>query len=87
MFVRNKTIAEQMIKIPVDEYAELIECKTRLNVVHELITKNHAFSLKRTGRKESKIDTDLLEIASGYEENENYFKCLKEEYERRRLGK
>ena len=86
MFKRqNKESKEHLVAIPAEEYAELIECKTRLNVVHDFITEKHAISLERTGQKEIKVGIVMFEIVSGYEENENYFKKLKEEYERRRL--
>ena len=87
MFVRNRETKEQMVAIPVDEYAKLIECKTRLNTVYDFITNCHVISLKQTGCKGTKFNAAILEIVAGYEENENYFNQLKEEYERRRLGK
>ena len=76
---------EQVVSIPVDEYAELIECKTRLNTVYSLLTKQHETVLHLFGRKANVIDVFMVEIASGYEENEDYFNKLRENFKRRTL--
>lgn len=84
MFVQNIEEMEQLIAIPIGEYTELIGCRTRLNAVYGLLTSRHTLSLKCNGRKESSIESSLLEVVSGYEENENYFNYLRENFIKRR---
>ena len=83
MFVQNMEKMEQLIAIPVDEYAELIKSQTQLNAVYGYLTFCHSDSLKYTGRMAKEIDADVLKTVSGYEENENYFEYLKEKFQRR----
>lgn len=80
MIIQSLGETEQLVAIPVDEYAELIECKTQLNAVYGYLTLCHSDSLKYTGRMAKKIDADVLKTVSGYEENENYFEYLKESF-------
>ena len=77
---------EQLVAIPVEEYAELIECKTRINAVYGMITNQHVCHLKSTGYKANVINTSLLEVVSGYDENENYFNSLSKEFFERSCG-
>lgn len=83
MIIQSLGETEQLVAIPVDEYAELIECKTQLNAVYGYLTFCHSDSLKYTGRMAKEIDADVLKTVSGYEENENYFEYLKEKFQRR----
>ena len=76
MFVRECE-TEQLIAIPVDEYKELIECRTKLNAVHGMITNQHVCELKSSGHKAGSTPTSLLEVVSGYEENTSYFDYLR----------
>lgn len=82
MFVQNNEM-EQLVAVPIDEYEELIRCHTQLNAVYGLITLCHSDSLKTTGKMAKEINADVLEVASGYEENENYFQYLREKFIRR----
>lgn len=86
MFVQNVEEMEQLIAIPLDEYAELIKCQTQLNAVYGLITSQHSKSLMATGKKAICIEISLLEVVSGYEENENYFGYLKDGFMRRGMS-
>lgn len=85
MFVQNKEEIEQLIAISVDEYTELIKCQTRLNAIYGLLTSQHSKSLMTTGKKATSIEMPLLEVVSGYEENENYFGYLRDGFKRRRM--
>ena len=82
MFARDMEDTEQLIAIPVDEYAELIECRTQLNAVYGMLTSQHVLHLKKTGHNADAIPASLVEIVSGYAENENHFECLSEIYRR-----
>lgn len=83
MIIQSLGETEQLVAIPVDEYAELIKCQTQLNAVYGYLTFCHSDSLKYTGRMAKEIDADVLKTVSGYEENENYFEYLKEKFQRR----
>ena len=83
MIIQSLGETEQLVAIPVDEYAELIECKTQLNAVYGYLTFCHSDSLKTTGKMAKEINADVLKVVSGYEENENYFEYLKESFRRR----
>lgn len=80
MIIQSLGETEQLVAIPVDEYAELIECKTQLNAVYGYLTFCHSDSLKYTGRMAKEIDADVLKTVSGYKENENYFEYLKRSF-------
>lgn len=77
---------EQLIAIPLEEYAELIEDRTKLNAVYGLLTAAHTESISATGKKADGVRTDMLQVVSGYEENDNYFKYLREKFMRRNSG-
>ncbi len=83
MIIQSLGETEQLVAIPVDEYAELIKSQTQLNAVYGYLTFCHSDSLKYTGRMAKEIDADVLKTVSGYEENENYFDYLKEKFQRR----
>ena len=75
------------VSVPRDEYDELIECCVRINDVHKLITCEHESCIKQVGAKNQAVFMKRLEFASGYMENENYFKKLQEDFEERRTTK
>lgn len=77
---------EQLIAIPLEEYAELIEDRTKLNAVYGLLTAAHTESISATGKNADGVRTDMLQVVSGYEENDNYFKYLREKFMRRNSG-
>lgn len=73
------------ISIPRDEYDELIECRIRINSVYRVLTDLHTDHIKEYGKKIFNINVKAIEIASGYVENENYFKKLQEDFNKRRI--
>ena len=70
------------IRIPREEYEELIECKIHINAVYGLITKIHKDCIM-AGSVNPSIPMRFLEIASGYVENEKYFEKLKAECQKK----
>lgn len=71
--------------VPKGEYDALIECKLHINELYEFITKEHAQSIKVTGRKRGAIDMETIELVCGYSysDNENYFNKLEREFKER----
>ena len=76
----------EYISIPREEYEELIECRIRINSVYRVLTDLHAGHIKEYGKKMFNPSVKAIEIASGYVENENYFKKLQEDFKKRRIG-
>lgn len=72
------------VSVPREEYEELIECRMRINDVYKYITDEHKSSIAETGMKRQFIYMNEIESASGYTENENYFKKLWKDFEERR---
>ena len=75
------------VSIPMDEYEELIECRMRINDVYKLITDEHESFIAETGMKKQSVSMGKIELASGYTENENYFKKLQRDFKERRATK
>ena len=71
------------VHIPREEYEELLECRTHISAVYDLITKRHEESIKNRGMASLYEPLYILELVSGYVENERYFSKLKKEYEER----
>lgn len=71
------------IRIPREEYEELIECKIHINAVYDLITGRHKACIQRGRGKSSYVPMCFLEMASGYVENEKYFEKLKAERQKK----
>jgi len=74
----------QMVQISLDEYRELIAEHVKLDTVYRLITSEHVQSISRKGEKASYVNLEILSIASGYYENDNYFAALIDEFFERR---
>jgi hypothetical protein len=72
------------VSVPREEYEELIECRMRINDVYKFITDKHKSCIAKTGMKRQFIYMNEIESASGYTENENYFKKLQKDFEERR---
>lgn len=72
-----------MITIPLEDYAELVECKSRLNIAYGLITAEHEETIKLYGKKSTSLNASVMETALGYLENDNHFEKLKNEYKER----
>lgn len=73
------------VVVPREEYDELIECRVRINSVYKVLTDLHADHIKEYGKKIFNINVKAIEVASGYVENENYFKKLQEDFKKRRI--
>lgn len=67
------------ICISKEEYEELLECRTYINLLHRAITCEHENHIRKTGTKAFTMSTSFVEMLSGYIENENYFKKLMNE--------
>lgn len=79
-----------MITIPLEDYAELVEYRARINIAYGLITAEHEEAIKLCGKKSTSLNASVMETALGYLENDNHFEKLKKEYKermRRRYGK
>nr|DAU92201.1 MAG TPA: hypothetical protein [Bacteriophage sp.] len=74
------------ISIPICEYEALIECRTHMNALYGFITKLHTRSIRNTGIKANLTSVSMIELVSGYDENERYFESLKKEF-RKKEGK
>lgn len=74
------------ISIPICEYEALIECRTHMNALYRFITDLHTKEIRNTGAKGNLVSTSMIELVSGYEENERYFESLKKEF-RKKEGK
>lgn len=74
----------QMVQISLDEYRELIAEHVRLDTVYRLITSEHTQSISRKGEKASYVNLEVLSVACGYYENENYFAALMDDFNERR---
>lgn len=75
------------VSVPRDEYEELIECRIRINDVYKFITDEHESFIAETGMKKQSVSMKKIELASGYTENENYFKKLQRDFKERRTTK
>ena len=73
------------VAVPREEYDELIECRVRINSIYKALTDLHAENIKKYGKKIVDSDIKTIEYASGYVENENYFKKLQEDFKKRRI--
>lgn len=71
------------IRIPREEYEELIECKIHINAVYDLITGMYKECILRGEKNPTYVPMRFLEIASGYVENEKYFEKLKAECQKK----
>ena len=67
------------ICISKEEYEELLECRTHINLLHRAITCEHENHIRKIGTKAFTMSTSFVEMLSGYIENENYFKKLMNE--------
>lgn len=77
----------QTTEIPTDDLLELLECKTRLNILLEFIETNDIQHIKGYGNKISFIDAQEVKLILGYVENENLVKKLIAEYQNQKAEK
>lgn len=73
-------ISQTTVEITADEYKELIECQTRINITYDIITREHEESISICGEKAICFNAKLMETALGYMENENHFENLKKKF-------
>lgn len=71
------------IRIPREEYEELIECKIHINAVYGLITGMCKEYILRGEGNPTYVSMRFLKMASGYVENEKYFEKLKAERQKK----
>lgn len=69
-----------MITIPLEDYAELVEYKARINIAYGVMTAEHENCIAVHGKKALCFDAGLIEAVLGYVENENHFETLKKNF-------
>lgn len=73
-------MAENMITIPAEEYADLIASRTRLHTACKLIANEHRKDVELLGSKSTSINSELIETALGYVEDKTSLDAAFEKY-------
>lgn len=73
-------MAENMITIPVEEYADLIASRTKLHTARKLIANEHRKDVELFGSKSTSINSELIETALGYVEDKTSLDAAFEKY-------
>lgn len=77
-------MAENMITIPAEEYADLIASRTRLHTACKLIANEHRKDVELLGSKSTSINSELIETALGYVDDEACFEDALKKYKERK---
>lgn len=73
-------MAENMITIPVEEYADLIASREKLHTACRLIANEHQRDIELMGKKGTTIDSKIIESALGYVDDEACFEEALKKY-------
>ena len=59
-------MAENTVTIPVEEYADLVACRTKVHTACALIANEHQRDIELMGKKGTTINSKIIELALGY---------------------
>lgn len=69
-------MAENTVTISVEEYADLVACRTKVHTACAIIANEHQRDIELMGKKGTTINSKIIESALGYVDDEA---CFEEE--------
>lgn len=77
-------MAENMITIPAEEYADLIASRTKVHTACAIIANEHQRDIELMGKKGTTINSKIIESALGYVDDEACFEEALKNYKERK---
>lgn len=73
-------MAENTVTISVEEYADLVACRTKVHTACRLIANEHRKDVELLGSKSTSINSELIETALGYVEDRTLLDAAFQKY-------
>lgn len=77
-------MTENTVTISVEEYADLVACRTRVHTTCAIIANEHQRDIELMGKKGTTINSKIIESALGYVDDEECFEDALKKYKERR---